>query len=278
MAFANPADGTVVGGSAAINSSGSTLTVNQSTSKAIIDWRGFDIGAGETTQFNQPSASAVTLNRVTSGGASRIDGALKANGNVIIVNQNGVVFGNGSTVDVNSLVATTSDIRNDDFMAGNLKFTQPGNPTATIENRGTITAKEAGLVGLVAPNVINSGTINARLGRVQLASGDTTTVDLYGDGLMEVGVSDAVTSQLVSNSGIIRAEGGTIALTAAAGATMVNNLIHVSGELRAPAVGMRNGKIVIYAAGSNAVSGNVAADKGKKSGYSTVIVENAILD
>jgi filamentous hemagglutinin family protein len=245
----------------------------------VIDWRSFDIGASETTQFIQPSSSSVTLNRVNSNSASMIDGRLIANGNIFIVNQNGVVFGNNAKVDVNGLVATTADIDNTNFMNGDFRFDRTSsNPNGTIVNNGEITAGEAGLVGLVAPNVINNGRITARLGRVQLSSGDRATVDLYGDGLIEVAADDATSTRLVQNTGRISAEGGTIAITAAAGAHMVNSLIRVSGELRAPAVGVRNGKIIIAAEGSNALKGNKASDKGNKTGTSTVIVQDAIID
>lgn len=275
-ARANPQDGIVSAGNATISSSGSTLNIRQSTNRAVIDWRSFDIGAGETTRFYQPSSGSITLNRVNSSSPSFIDGNLIANGNVFIVNQNGVLFGQNSRIDVNGLVATTANITNTNFMNGNLRFDQAGNPDATIENRGVITAGEAGLVGLVAPNVLNSGIIHAKLGRVHLASGDTATVDLYGDGLIEVGANDYANQRVVENTGKITAEGGTIAMTAAAGAHMVNSLIRVSGELHAPSVGVKNGKIIIGAEGSNAVSKNVAANKGKKTGSSTVIVDGVL--
>lgn len=102
---------------------------------------------------------------------------------------------------------------------------------------------------------MNSGIINAKLGRAQLSSGDSVTIDFYGDGLLEVKASDALTSQSVTNTGVINAAGGTIAMTAAAARYSVNSVVKVSGELHAPSVGVRNGKGIIGAAGSNAVAG-----------------------
>ncbi|MDX1923091.1 MAG: MBG domain-containing protein [Alphaproteobacteria bacterium] len=268
--LANPVNGTVSAGSANISSAGNTLTVTQTTDKAVIDWRGFDIAKGETTRFVQPSSSSMTLNRVSSNAPSFIDGNLTANGNLVVVNPNGVWFGPNARVDVNGLIASTANISNNAFMnnTGILNFDEAGNPDAAIINDGLITAKDAGLVGLVAPNVINRGIIYARLGRVALASGDTATVDLYGDDLIKVAVSDKVKSQLVSNSGVIAAPGGTIALTAAAGKDIVNSLITVHGELAAPSIREHNGKIIIAAQGSN---------KTTKQGHSTVLV-SGILD
>jgi filamentous hemagglutinin family protein len=268
--MANPAGGSVSQGSASIAQSGNTLTVTETSNKAVINWNSFDIGAGETTQFVQPSSSAIVLNRVNSTSASQIYGNLTANGNIVIINQNGVLFGAGSKVDVNSLVVSTANISDSDFMnaTGPLNFNLPGNPNASIINNGTITAADAGLVGLVAPNVINNGTITANLGRVQLASGDTATVDLYGDGLMEIAVSNQVLSQVVQNNGLIQADGGKIALTAAAGSKVVNSLIANTGVLQAQTVAQENGVITIANAtpgGTISNTGTIAA-KGVNSG------------
>lgn len=279
FAYANPLGGVVSAGQATITQSGNTLDVNQTSNKAVIDWRGFDIAPGETTQFFQPSAGAIALNRVNSSSASNIQGTLLANGNIIIINQNGVVFGAGATVDVNGLIATTANISNNAFMnaAGStFTFDQPGNPGASIINNGTITAAQGGLVGLVAPNVINNGVITAKLGTVQLASGDTATIDMYGDNLMSVAVSDQIKSQLVANNGLIEADGGKVALTAAAGSNIINSLITVPGEIKTPAVSQQDGKILIYAEGSNAVVNNVAANKGQVQGSSTVQVSGTL--
>lgn len=287
-ASANPHGGQVAAGSASIQQSGTKLEIHQHSNRAIIDWRGFDIAPGEHTQFHQPSAGATALNRVNSPSPSRIAGKLSANGNVILINPNGVFFEGSSRVDVNSLIVTTADINNDAFMAGKLAFSKPGTPDAAIINKGQITAKEAGLVGLVAPHVENKGVITAKLGKVELAAADTFGVDLYGDGLYNIGISDAVTSQLVDNSGYISAEGGTIALTAAQGREIVDSLITVSGELNAPTIAQKGGKIIIGAAtdapksqSTVRVSGTVAANgsrRGEKGGNITITGDRVALE
>ncbi|CAN5950176.1 unnamed protein product [Sphagnum jensenii] len=247
LCLANPEGGVVSAGEASIQESGQSLTINQVSDKAVIDWRSFDIAPNETTKFNQPSPESVTLNRIHSDHASTIAGKLSANGNIVLVNQNGFLFTKDAVVDVNSIIATTSDIDNTDFMTGKMEFNKPGNPDAMIINEGSITAKEAGLVGMVAPQVINNGHIVANGGTVQLSSGDSFTVDLYGDKLMEVAVSDKLRKQLVKNKGLIEAKGGKIILTAAAGKEIVDSLIVVEGELKAPAVMEKSGEIYIYA-------------------------------
>jgi filamentous hemagglutinin family protein len=218
-AYAAPAGGTVSAGQATIAQSGSATTISQSSGRAVIDWSSFNIGTGESVNFIQPSSSSVALNRIHDSNPSQILGTLSANGQVWLVNPNGVFFGSTAQVNVAGLLATTADISNSNFMAGNDVFDQPGSPTASIINQGNITVQEAGLAAFVAPNLVNSGTITARLGKVQLASGDTFTLDTYGDGLISLAVSDQVTQQLVQNSGTISANGGTVQLTAAAGVT-----------------------------------------------------------
>jgi filamentous hemagglutinin family protein len=275
--YALPSGGTVAAGQAAIASDATSLTVTQSTDRAILNWQSFDIAQGERVAFQQPSAQAVALNRVTgSQNPSQILGSLSANGTVMLINPNGVVFGPNAQVNVGSLVATTSDIPNNRFMAGNYTFDAPGRPDAAIVNQGQITVADAGLAALVAPSVANSGVITARLGKVHLGSGDAVTVDLYGDGLINLQASAGIGQQLVQNSGVISADGGQVKLTAAAAGSLVNSLINMNGVIEARSVGDKTGEIVISADGSNAVAGNVAANKGVKQGNSTVLVSGVL--
>src|SRR5437016_374178 len=126
-AGANPLGGQVVGGNANIQGQGtSNVVVNQQTDKAIINWQTFNLGPNDKTQFIQPDANSVVLNRVIGGlGASAIDGILTANGKVFLVNPDGILFGPHAIINTGSLLATTSDIRNADFMAGRYLFNIP---------------------------------------------------------------------------------------------------------------------------------------------------------
>src|SRR5271157_499490 len=276
LAYANPQGGTVSAGQATISSNGNQLNINQTTGSAVIDWRSFNIAKGELTKITEPSASSMQLDRVNDANPSQILGSLTANGHIVLVNPNGVFFGPGSTVDAAGIVATTANISNDKFMAGGrLAFNQPGNPNAAIVNQGTITAADAGLVGFVAPTVANQGVITAKLGTVALASGDTFTLDMTGDHKIEVAVSGDLQQQIVSNSGTIQADGGTIQLTAAAARNVVDSISN-SGIIQANSVRNVNGRILLYAEGSNAVPGNVTAKKGQKQGTSTVLNSGTI--
>jgi filamentous hemagglutinin family protein len=235
VALAEPSGGVVIGGSATITTSGTDTVIHQSTDRGIIKWDSFDVNANQNVRFQQPSSGSITVNRIMDSKASQIDGGISANGNVVLINPNGVMFGAGSRVDVGGLIATTSDLQDDNaFMAGGqMNFTKPGNADASIVNNGKITVGEAGLVGLVAPHVENNGTIHAKMGKVALASGDVHYVDLAGDGLISVAVSDDVLKQSVKNAGQIEAEGGSVLITAAQARGLVESVVTQSGTVKA---------------------------------------------
>jgi len=297
-AFAGPNGASVVGGAATVQGQGTAnVVVNQSSQNAIINWQTFNIGSGETTKIFMPGSNSTQLDRVTGGGGpSQILGTLTSNGKVFLVNPDGILFGMGARINVGSLLATTNNIADKDFMAGTYKFTIPGNPNASIVNAGRITAQTGGFAALVAPGVRNTGTITAKLGTIALASGNAFTLDMYGDNLITLGVTDAISSQvvdvstgqplksLISNEGKLKANGGTVTLTASAARAVVDSVINNTGVIEANSIGNRNGMIVLGAATAGGkpagaptqtvkLSGTLSA-KGKRSGTSggTIIV------
>lgn len=261
---AHPLGGQVVAGSASISSTLSTTTINQSSQRAAINWQSFNVGSQQTVDFAQPSASAVALNRVTGPNPSQIAGRITANGQVVIVNQSGLTFDKGSQINAAGLVVSAAGITDQNFMAGKMVFDQPGKPNAQVSNEGKITIKQAGLAALVAPSVVNSGVITARLGHVVLAGATEATLDLYGDGLVSIDVSGAVkqapagpdgkpVSALVTNSGVIQANGGTVQLTARETDGLVQNLVQADGKITANTVGGKTGTIVLNGVGGSIV-------------------------
>jgi filamentous hemagglutinin family protein len=271
-AHANPTGGQVVAGSATIqNGAPGTLNIFQQSNRAVIDWRSFSIATGETVNFVQPSSSSATLNRVLGNDPSAIFGRLNANGTVMLVNPNGIVFGAGSRVDVGGLVATTANIGNADFMAGRYDFGSARSSAASVENHGHITIRDSGLAALVAPRVRNSGVIEARLGRVVLGAANTFTLDFHGDGLLSFGAGSAITeaagnAALVSNSGEIRADGGTVLLTARAVKGVVDQVINTDGLVSATTVSGHEGRIVLSGGDAGAVAIGGTVDVSAKAG------------
>ena len=113
---ANPTGGQIVSGSASIHTSPGTVLINQSTGSAIINWQSFSVQAGELTQFMVPSASSATLNRVMGGNLSTIYGTLQSNGQLFLVNPNGIVVGPSGMVNTGGFIASTRDIEDADFL------------------------------------------------------------------------------------------------------------------------------------------------------------------
>jgi filamentous hemagglutinin family protein len=249
------------------------MSIRQSSDRAVINWQSFSVGSQEWVNFQQPSSTSATLNRVTGNTPSDIAGRITANGQIMLVNPNGILFTPTAQIDVAGLVATTLDISDKDFMTGTLHFNQvPDKPLKTVINQGNITVKDGGFAALVGPGVANRGVINARLGKVVLASGTQATMDFYGDGLVSLAVDPTIAGQirdtngqaltdLVSNSGTIAADGGTVTLSAKAGAAVVNHVINLSGVIQAQSVQNQNGKIVLSGGeqGTVLVSGNLDA-------------------
>jgi filamentous hemagglutinin family protein len=290
--FANPLNGQVVGGQATIATTApNTLTINQTTPRAAIDWQSFNIAPNETTQFVQPSANAVALNRVQAGDPSVIAGRLTANGQLVLINPSGIVFTRGSQVNVNSLVATTAGMSAANFMAGNMVFDQPGNPNARVVNNGSITVAQAGLAALVAPGVANNGVIAAKLGQVILGGTQTYTLDFYGDGLIQFAVGSPVAAvpvgrngqqltSLVSNTGQINAPGGTVLLTANAVSGILDHVIDSPGMINAPTYAQTPGSVTLDAGPGNTaqLSGtiNVAGLSPGQTGGNAVVTGGSV--
>ncbi|WP_230168115.1 filamentous hemagglutinin N-terminal domain-containing protein [Roseomonas sp. CECT 9278] len=264
-----PTGGQVVAGQAGIATTPGRTTITQGTDRAAINWQQFNVGSQHTVQFVQPSQGSWTLNRVVGPDPSVIAGRVQANGGVAIVNQSGMVFAGGAQVNVGSLIASAAGITNENFMAGRMAFDQAARPGARVENRGSITVADRGLAALVGPGVSNSGVIRARLGRVALGAAETFVLDLAGDGLIGIDVTQAVRTApaggdaLVTNSGVIEAAGGSVLITAHAASGLVEDLVRQTGRIEAPTLGTRTGEVAIRAeGGSLRVDGRVAATGG----------------
>ena len=237
------------------------MVIDQASNKLAIDWQSFDIAAGNKVTFNQPGRDAIALNRVLGADGSKIMGQLDANGRVFIVNPNGVLFGQGAQVNVGGLVASTLDISNSDFEAGNYAFKGNGKNAAVVNN-GKITAADGGSVALLGGTVSNNGVIVANQGSVALAAGNAVTLDFAGDGLLNVQVDEAVVDALVENHQLIKADGGQVLLTANAGEALINTVVNNTGTIEAQTVGEKNGKIVLlgsFDGGSVQVAGTLDA-------------------
>ncbi|MCA3005418.1 MAG: filamentous hemagglutinin N-terminal domain-containing protein [Planctomycetaceae bacterium] len=203
---------TVVRGTASFNQNGSTTTITASNG-AIINYSGFNIGAGQTVRFVQPNSRSTVLNRINGELPTRIDGNLLANGRVFIVNPSGVIFGQSAIVNAASIYAAAGNIADDDFARNRFNFAGTG----TVLNQGSITAGHAALVG---KNVVNNGSIVAPQGSIVMAAGDRVIVGERGSRLYAVVTPSSDPSRAgtagvgVQNTGTLTARGGTVQMAA----------------------------------------------------------------
>ena len=271
--FCNPTGSEIVTGKATIVESDKTLTINQFTDKVIINWEDFSIGAEETTRFVHPPSSEIlnqnpfkfaVLNRVVGDNVSEIYGTLKSNGNVYLVNKNGVVVGPEGVIDTNGFIASTLDLVDMEV----LSFS--GDSDASIINAGTIKALK-GNVFLIAQKVENQGIINADNGRVGIA-GSNTEVLLTEEGLTRIFVKGGVGN--IENNGVIEA---TEVELAAVGGNMYSMAINQEGLIKATGLNSEKGRIFLNSEkGEISFSGLTKAFSREDNGGIVKVVANKI--
>ena len=245
MVSANPLGELVRHGDVQFERLPGQLRIFQGSDKAIIDWEAFSIAGGELTEFIQPGANSAALNRVRGLSASRLDGALKANGRVFLLNPNGIVIGPGGTVDVGGFVASTLDIPDQEFLGGgDLNFA--GASDASVVNLGRISALD-GDVFLIAASVDNAGTISAPSGTVGLAAGnDVLLAESGAERVFVRGASGENKAVGVSNSGTIEAN---LAELKAHGGNIYGMAIKNEGRIAATGISQEGGQVFLRANG-----------------------------
>ncbi|MDB4756839.1 filamentous hemagglutinin N-terminal domain-containing protein [Mariniblastus sp.] len=261
--LADQEGGVVVAGQATISQSPKTLTVNQSSDRAIVNWNSFSIQQDEAAVFNLPHSSSAVLNRVTGGNPSAVLGQLQSNGKVFLINPNGILVGPDANINVGGMVASSLNVTNKDFMAGGPLAFQ-GESQGGVYNYGTIRALEGNLY-LIGAHVENHGLLEAKNGTVGLAAGQQVTlVDsahpslkvepsktvIGGTGVLNTGVVDAIQAELYANGGNVYG-------------LAINN----EGTIRANGVENRGGRIFMVAKGGHIrSSGKLLAKVGRNGG------------
>jgi filamentous hemagglutinin family protein len=242
-----PTGGSVAAGAASIGaSSASRLTIDQSTSKAVINWSSFSIGQGGQVQIN--NGAGATLNRVLSGGAlSQIDGTLSATGSVFLLNPNGVIVGKSGVVSTGgSFVGSTLGVKDSQFMAGgDLAFA--GASGAGVLNNGLIVSA-SGDIALIGAQVTNNGTLQAPQGDVALGAGHEIVLhdqDL-DDGKLAVTVGGSDTS--ATNAGLIEAASAELR---ANGGNVYALAVNPGAHIAATGVSTKDGNVYLVAEGGS---------------------------
>ncbi len=239
---ADAANATVTAGAASVATVGTTTTINQASQRAAIDWTSLSTRANEALIFNQPNAQAIALNRITGSSPSELLGSLTANGQVFILNPNGVLFGAGSQVNVGGLVASTLSMSNVDFMNGNIVFTGSG---GSVVNQGTLNAAPGGYLALLAPEVRNEGVMTASLGAALLAAGNKVTLNLDNGSLLGYSIDQGAINALAENKQLIQADGGQVLLSAKAMDSLTTATVNNTGVIEAKTIQNKAGRILL---------------------------------
>ncbi len=255
--FSLPLEGKITAGDGSFHQPNSNeLIIQQNSDKLISQWKQFNIGTNEKVQFLQPHSESIALNRITGGNPSEILGQLLANGKIFLLNPSGIFFGKSARVDVGGLMASTLSLSDNNFLDGNYSFVQDSNrPLASIINEGIINSN-GGYVGLLAPSVVNKGTVVANLGSIHMASGEAAVLDFTGDGLINFEITQPVrgdvidssgntTKDRVINSGMLQSDGGHVALSARDAVKVFDNVISHTGTIRARTVEKREGRVFL---------------------------------
>jgi filamentous hemagglutinin family protein len=260
-----PTGGAYVAGAGSIATAGPAMTITQSSKRAVLDWQGFSIGAGDQVRFN--NGSGATLNRVTGASLSTIAGALSASGSVYLINPNGVVIGpGGKIVTGGSFVAATRDVANSQFMAGG-SLTVSGSSNGTghrqarrfrrcrrgrriLRMRILSRAILAGVL-LLAPSGLataqNAAPQNALPGRSAAAATAPTTIDGFRSarfGMTEADVRKAIAADFRLSGPAVRSGENPIQRTRFLNVTMPD-LVPGSGRAMIDYVfGYRSGRLI----------------------------------
>ena len=235
-ASANPTGMSVASGTASAQANGSQLTITTGN-QAVLNWQSFNIGAGETTTFNQPSAASIVVNNIHDANASQIYGSLQANGLVVLMNANGFYFGPNAFIKTGGLIVSTANAVPPQNVGGSWEFNGPP-PLASIVNYGQIKTAAGGSTFLIADKIENHGDIETPGGSIGLAAGQTVQLSDRPDGR---GLSMSVTlpTGSINNYGEIVADAGTLALQA--------KVVNQNGLLQANSVREQNGQIELVA-------------------------------
>ncbi|NRB39497.1 MAG: filamentous hemagglutinin N-terminal domain-containing protein [Pseudomonadales bacterium] len=222
----------------------STFHVQQQSQKLSINYQSFDIAGNEKVVFQQPNADAIVLNRVIGGTRSEIFGSISANGQVFLLNPQGIVFSKNAQVNVAGLVASTLNLSDEDFINGRYRF-EDAVQGSSIVNQGSLNSATGGYIALLAPVVINQGDIEADQGNINLHSAEAVLVE-FTDGLNILTTRSSWLGR-IENSGFLSATAGRIVLDAQTRGMLYQTAVNNDGIIEAHSIEEINGRIFLRA-------------------------------
>jgi filamentous hemagglutinin family protein len=243
VADAAPEGGVVVSGAGSIAQDGAVTTIRQVSNNLSLTWKSFNTSATESVVFDQPSSSSIAVNRIYDVNGTSFLGRMTSNGQVFLINPNGIIFGPGAQLNVGSLVASTLEL--DDTTLGSSKLAFSGAGSGRILNQGTIETATGGYIAFLGKEVSNAGTLLSPQGTVALAGGDAITLSFDSNRLLNVQVDQSTLDNLAENRQLIRADGGKVILTAGARNSVLASAVNNTGIIEARTVEDRNGTIIL---------------------------------
>ena len=235
--YAGPQGGNITHGSGSIGAQGNVTNILQNSNQLIIDWNSFNVNSNETVNFNQPGASSVVLNNILQYDASKINGQINANGQVILVNPRGLIFGSNAQINTAGLIVSSLSIAKEAFLNGEFAFKDLDDSQGVIINNGAIHASSGG-VTLLGESIINNGVIQADLGYINLAAGKQAYLSFDEQGFLGVKIDQEVINnelgldQAIENNGELTA-GGRVAISAKVTAELFDRAINNTGMIKA---------------------------------------------
>jgi len=275
-ASAVPSGGVITQGVGNVARNDGVLTISQTTPRMAIDWASFSNAAGEKIIFSQPNRSSIVLNRVTGSGRSELMGSLEANGQVFVINPNGVLFGPAASVNVRGLLASTLNMDSKQFFDGGNVL--EGSGTGNVLNQGTLKAGQGGYIVLAGPRLTNAGTLSAEQGKVAMLAGDKVSLSLNNTSLVGYSIDRGSLNALVENSGTISANGGEVLLSVSAADALSRAAINHTGVIEAKTLQSQAGVIQLIGdiqAGNIQVAGKLDASAPNGGNGGSVIIKGA---
>ena len=258
----------VVHGTATMQVDGNKTIIRNSVD-AIINWKQFNIDQNEMVQFLQESNNSAVFNRVTSDQISQLKGILDSNGQVFLINPNGITIGKDAIINTNGFTASTLDISNENIKARNFTLEQTKDKAlAEIVNHGLITVGKDGSVNLIGGKVKNEGVISVNGGSISLLAGQKITISDIANPTITYSI--AAPENEAVNLGNIFTKGGKINVRAAN--------IRNQGKLSADSVSKdKSGNIVLSAKeGEAEINGVISAQNQQAKGGKLMITGDKV--
>ncbi|MCE5312731.1 MAG: filamentous hemagglutinin N-terminal domain-containing protein, partial [Nitrospiraceae bacterium] len=273
-----PSGGHITAGQGSVSASGSNMRITQQSDKMIINWQSFNIGRDASVNFVQPGSTSTALNRVVGSDPSAIFGSLTANGRVFLINPSGIIFGSTARIDVGGMVASTLNMKDNDFLAGSYNFYKDGT-AGSILNQGIISAKEAGFIAMLAPEIRNEGIVTADFGTVAFGAGEKMTLNFSGNNLLGITVEEGSLNALIENKNLIQSDAGRVIMTARAANELALSAVNNEGIVRARSIQEKNGVIVLDSgqSGMTTITGTLDASSTDSKGGRIVATGERVL-